>query len=206
MIYLLLFLVAAAILLYVTSRWLRGELRELRAWLGEHWAVRRGGESQASLLQAAQRAFDAEGLELQFAIVSRQVLPNYRALRRRHVERTPERPLPAAITLALAADPDARRLYLRAIVPATDGPARDSAQFLDFDQIESVQAVAQDTPNGHAPAAEQALELRPAGPDQPPFRLAIESAWGLGPEELTRRVRELLTGDWRPEAPPTIVR
>lgn len=206
MIYLLLFLVAAAILLYVTSRWLRAELRELRAWLGEKWTVRRGGESQASIIAAARHAFDAQGLEPHFMIVSRQVLHSYRQLRRHHIEQTPRQPLPAAAVLALAVDADARQLYLRAVIPDSGGPARDVAEFLHFDEIESVQAVPHRTPDGPAPTAERALEIVTTDPNRPAFHFALEPDWSVSADEITHRIRALLAGDWRPDAPPTVVR
>lgn len=205
MIYLLLFIAATLILLYVTSRWLRGELRELRAWLGEKLVVQRGGESQSNVIAGTQRAFEAEGLHLDFMIVSRQVLPCYEQLRRRHIEQTPADPLPVAVVLALAADTNARRLYLRAVVPQAGAPARDRTEFIDFDEIASVQTVDRTTPDGVAAGAEQTLELTFAD-ERPPHHLNLEPDWGISPSEITHRVRGLLAGDWRPDAPPTIVR
>lgn len=205
MIYLLLFIAATLILLYVTSRWLRGELRELRAWLGEKLVVQRGGESQSNVIAGTQRAFEAAGLHLDFMIVSRQVLPCYEQLRRRHIEQTPADPLPVAVVLALAADTNARRLYLRAVVPQAGAPARDRTEFIDFDEIASVQTVDRTTPDGVAPGAEQALELTFAD-ERPPHHLNLEPDWSISPSEITHRIRGLLAGDWRPDAPPTIVR
>jgi hypothetical protein len=204
MIYLLLFIAATLILLYVTSRWLRGELRELRAWLGEKLVLQRGGESQSNVIAGTQRAFEAEGLHLDFMIVSRQVLPCYAQLRRRHIDRTPADPLPVAVVLALAADTNARRLCLRAVVPQAGAPARDRTEFIDFDEIVSVQTVDRTTPDGVAPGTDQALELT-FGDDRPPHHLNLED-WSVSPSEIVLRVRGLLAGDWRPEAPPTIVR
>lgn len=205
MIYLLLFLAATAIFMYVTSRWLRGELRELRAWLGEKRVLRRGGDSQSNAIASAQRAFENEGLQLDFMIVSRQILPCYEQLRRHHLERTPLQPLPVAIVLALAADTDARRLYLRNIVPRGNEPARDATEFLEFDQVKSIETVTRIAPTPLAPATDQALELKLRDDDQP-RHLHLETDWSISPAELARRIRDLLAGDWRPDAPPTIVR
>jgi len=205
MIYLLLFIAATLILLYVTSRWLRGELRELRAWLGEKWAVHRGGESQSNTIAKTRQAFDAEGLQLDFMIVSRQLLPCYEHLRRRHIERTPGEPLPVAVVLALAADTNARRLCLRAVVPRAGRPAQDRTEFVDFDVIASVRTVDPATPDGAAPRADQALEFTFTD-GRPPHHLNLEADWSVSPSEIARRVRALLAGEWRPDAPPAIVR
>lgn len=205
MIYLLLFLAATAIFLYVASRWLRGELRELRAWLGEKWVVLRGGENQTSLIAAARRAFDAEGLQLEFLVVARHVVPPYEQLRRHRRNRTPSEPLPAAVVLALAADTDARRLYLRAVAPGSDSDTRDTAGFVDFGDVRGIELVPRTVPEHLAPAATQAVALD-LGDDRPVHHLHMETAWNLSPEELTRRIRALVAGEWRPEAPPTIVR
>jgi len=205
MIYLLLFIAATLILLYVTSRWLRGELRELRAWLGEKWVVRRGGESQASLVDAAERAFRSAGLQLDFLIVSRQAMHSYGQLRRQHIERTPGEPLPVAVVFALGADAGARRLYLRAVEPRPDRAATDNGFFIDFDEIRSVDLVARVTPEHGAPAGDRALELDLGG-DRAKHHLHIEPEWSISAEEIDRRIRGLLSGDWRPDNPPALVR
>lgn len=206
MIYLLLFLAAAAILAYVTSRWLRAELHEARGWLAEKWVVSRGGLSQNALIAVTRRAFVAEGLELHFLVASRQTWPCYQRLRRDYMREQPAEPLPAAVVLALAADVDARKLYLRAVAPEPDGPARDVAELLDFDAIGALERVDARLPAGPAPAAEQALEIRLTDEDRPPFHLALEPEWGPSPAELAERIRALIEGRWRPDAPPAIVR
>ena len=206
MIYLLLFLAAAAILAYVTSRWLRAELREARAWLAEKWVLRRGGLSQNALIEATRRAFAAEGLELHFLVASRQTWPCYERLRREHMGKTPAEPLPAAVVLALAADVDAGKLYLRAVAPDPRGPARDVTELVGFDEIRSLERIAARNPPGPAPAAAEALEIRLAGEDRPPFDLALEPEWGPSPAELAERIRALVAGRWRPDSPPAIVR
>jgi len=205
MIYLLLFIAATLILLYVTSRWLRGELRELRAWLDEKWVVRRGGESQASLIDAAERAFQSARLNMEFLIVSRQVMYSYGQLRRQHIERIPSEPLPVAVVFALGADTGARRLYLRTVEPRPDRAAADNGLFVDFDEVRSVELVARATPEHSAPAGDQALELDLGG-DRPKHHLHIEPDWSISAEEIARRIRGLLSGDWRPENPPALVR
>ncbi len=206
MIYLLLFLAAAAILAYVTSRWLRAELREVRAWLAEKWVLRRGGLSQNALLEATRRAFAAEGLSPHLLVASRQTWPCYERLRHGHMDRTPAEPLPAAVVLALAADVDAKKLYLRAVAPEPGRPARDVAEFVDFDEIRSLERIAARNPQGPAPAAAEALEIRLADGDRPAFDLALEPEWGPSPAELAERIRALVEGRWRPESPPAIVR
>jgi len=205
MIYLLLFITATAVLVYVTSRWLRSELRELRAWLGEKWVVRRGGESQANLIDRARHQFEQQGLQLDFLIASRHVLPCYERLRRRHLERTPQDPLPAALVLALGADTGHRRLYLRTVVPRTSGPARDRDEFVDFDDVISVETVTPVIPKDLAPAAGRVLELR-LGENRPAHHLHLEADWSISPDEIASRVRDLLAGRWRPDTPPAIVR
>ena len=206
MIYLLLFLAAAALLAYVTSRWLRAELREVRAWLAEKWVVGRGGLSQNALIESTRRAFEAEGLTPHFLLASRQAWPCYERLRREHLRATPTEPLPAAVVLALAADVDAKRLYLRAVVPASARPARDVGEFLDFGAIRSLEQIEARLPAGPAPAAQQALEIATSDEEQPPFHLALEPEWGPSPRELAERIRALVEGRWRPDSPPAIVR
>ena len=205
MIYLLLFLAATAIFLYVASRWLRGELRELRAWLGEKWVVHRGGESQDSAISRAENAFATRDLQMDFLIVSREIRDCHRELCREHVERTPGEPLPAAVVLALGADTNAKRLYLRTIVPNPAAPARDSSEFVDFGDVKAVATVPRTLDSHLPPAADQALSLD-LGEDHPPYHLHLEAGWNISPNELTRRIRDLVAGQWHPDAPPTIVR
>lgn len=206
MIYLLLFLAATAILLYITSRWLRAELRELGAWLHEKWTVLRGGQSTERLVADTRTVFEREGLNAQFLVISRQVMSCYKRLQRDHLDTPAAEPLPAAVVLALAADLDARRLYLRAVISEHDAPGRDVGRFLDFDDVLSLEPVPARLPAGPAPAAERALEIRTRNPQDPPFHLALEPDWGIEGNELVERIRAMLEGRWRPEGIPVVVR
>lgn len=206
MFYLILFLIAAAILLYITSRWLRAELRELGAWLHEKWVVMRGGQSTERLIADTRAVFEREGLSAHFLVVSRQALPCYERLRREHLETADSEALPAAVVLALGMDLDARRLYLRAVITEREAAGRDVGRFLDFGDIHSLEPVTTLLPAGPAPAAERALEIRTRDPKDPPFHLALESDWGVAGEEIVERIRAMIEGRWRPEGIPVVVR
>lgn len=206
MIYLFLFLTAVAILLYVTSRWLRAELHELGAWLRERWVVMRGGQSTERLVADTRGVFEREGLNAHFLVVSRQVLSCYERLQRDYLGTPVTQPLPAAVVLALGLDLDAERLYLRAVIGERDEPGRDVGRFLDFDDIRSLEAVAARLPAGPAPAAERALEIRTHDSHDPPFHLALESDWGIAGDEIVERIRAMIEDRWRPEGIPVVVR
>lgn len=206
MIYLILFLTAAAILLYITSRWLRAELHELGAWLHERWVVMRGGQSTERLVADTRAVFEREGLNAHFLVVSHQVLPCYERLRRDYLETSVTEPLPAAVVLALGLDLDTRRLYLRAVISEQDTAARDIGRFLAFDDIRSLEAVTARLPAGPAPDAERALEIRTHDPRDPPFHLALESDWGVSGDEIVERIRAMVEDRWRPEGIPVVVR
>lgn len=206
MFYLILFLIATAILLYMTSRWLRAELRELGAWLHEKRVVMRGGLSTERLIADTRAAFGREELSVHFLVVSRQVLPCYERLRREYLGLPAGEPLPAAVVLALGLDLDAGRLYLRTVITERDAPGRDVGRFLDFGDIRSLEPVAARLPAGPAPVAERALEIRTHDPRDPPFHLALEPGWGVAGEEIVERIRAMIEGRWRPEGIPVVVR
>lgn len=206
MIYLLLFLFGASILLYVTSRWLSAEARGFGRWAREHWILARGGQSPERLIQTTRRAFTAEGLEPDFIVVAHQALPCYERLRRDYLGQVPEQPLPAGVVLALAADVDAGQVFVRAVVAQPGIPGREEAAFLRFDQVRSAELIPARLPEGVAPAADQALELVTTDANLPPLHLALEPEWGVDPKEIADRIRALLAGRWRPDAPPAIVR
>lgn len=206
MIYLILFLAATAILLYVTSRWLRAELRELGAWLHEQWVVLRGGRSTERLVADTHAVFEREGLNAQFLVVSRQALSCYERLRREYLETPVAVPLPAAVVLALGLDLDARRLYLHAVITEADAPGREVGRFLDFDAVHSLEPIPARLPAGPAPTAERALEIRTAEPRDPPFHLALEPEWGVAGNELVGRLDAMINGHWRPDSLPVVVR
>lgn len=206
MFYLILFLIAAAVLLYITSRWLRAELRELGAWLYEQWIVMRGGRSTEQLIADTRAVFEREGLNAQFLVVSRQALPCYERLRREYLEAPVAAPLPAAVVLALGLDLDACRLYLHAVITETDAPGREVGRFLDFDAVRSLEPIPARLPAGPAPVAERALEIRTIDPRDPPFHLALEPEWGVAGDELAERLEAMINGNWRPESLPVVVR
>lgn len=205
MIYTLLLIGAAIAIAVLAWHWLRAELRHAAGWLGEKLLLARGGETPERLLADTRRAFDRRGLTPHFILVSSQVATFYGPLRRRHVGRRAQEPLPVAVTFVLGADVDAGMLYLRSVVAQQGGSGRETREIIAFDDIERIEHAPHGLPADIAPAADTALEII-AGGARPRYHMALEPQWAVAPAEVVDRVRAMIEQRRRPEAAPVILR
>lgn len=205
MIYTLLLIGATIAIAVLAWHWLRAELRHAAAWLGEKLLLMRGGETPERLIEDARGAFNRHGLTPHLILVSSQVATFYGQLRRRHVGRRAETPLPVAVTFVLGADADAGVLFLRAVVAGHDEAGRETRELIGFDEIERIDHAPHALPADIAPVADTALEII-AGGGRPRYHMALEPEWAVAPGDVVERVRALVEQRRRPEAAPVIVR
>ena len=204
MLYAILFLIALAVALYVTSRWLNAELRHAGGWLSEKLLLARGGQTPERMIADTRDAFAARELEPHCMLVSRQVARSYEHLRRAVIGRRVSNPLPAAVVFVLAVDVDRQFLYLRAVSATADDVGRDQRWFIPFRDIHSIEPVESRLPGGVSPGADTVLEIRTA--EHPPCHLALEREWGVSPAEMHERIRAMIRDGWKPDGAPVVVR
>lgn len=205
MMYIIVLVTLALLVVYVTSRWLSAEAREAFAGARDAMRVRRGGRTPAMLIEETRAAFHREDLEPDLIVVSDNTLNLYDRLRREVIGRSDRLDLPAATILALGADTRAGRVYLRAVDTPPGLPGRESATFHDCAAVERIEPTTNDAPaHLSGPGTEAiALTLR-AEPAE--YRLAVEPAWHLSADDLTRRLRQIVQQRRRPDSAPVIVR
>lgn len=206
MMYIIVLVTLALLIIYVTSRWLSGEAREAFTGAREAVRVRRGGRTPAMLVEETQAAFQAEGLEPDLIIVSHDALDLYDRLRREVIGQSAPPDLPAATVIALATDTEAGRLYLRAVDTPTGAPGRETAAFHDCATVERIEPVTNDAPENLTGPGSEAIALTLPAAEPALYRLAVEPAWHLNANDLTRRLREIIQQGQRPDSPPVIVR
>jgi hypothetical protein len=206
MMYIIVLVTLALLVVYLTSLWLSAEAKDAFAGAREALRVRRGGRTPAMLIEETRATFHAEGLEPALIIVSHNALDLYDRLRRAVIDR-PDRPdLPAATVLALATDTNAGRLYLRAVDTPPGAPGRETARFHDCADIERIDTVINDAPAGLTGPGAEAIALSLPGANPAEYRLAVEPAWHLNANDLTRRLRQIIQHGQRPDGAPIIVR
>lgn len=206
MMYIIVLVTLALLVVYLTSRWLSAEAREAFAGGREAVRIRRGGRTPAMLIEETRAAFEAEGLEPDLIIVSQNALNLYDHLRREVIGRRDRPDLPAATVIALGADTDAGRLYLRAVDTPPGTPGRETATFYDCTAVDGIEPVANDAPENLTGPGTEAIALTLRGADPAEYRLAVEPAWHLDANDLTRRLREIVQQGQRPASAPVIVR
>jgi len=205
MMYIIVLVALILLVVYVTWRWLARELHDAAASARTAWRIRRGGRSPALLIEDARTALSARGLEPDCIVVSHDALELYDHLRARVIGQAAPPALPAAMVLALAIDVDARTCYLRAVETPAGQPGREAGAFHDLARIARLETVDHTGPDGLVATADRALEVEI---DHPPrvYRLALEPAWHVGPEEMATRLRRMLIEARKPAGAPVVVR
>ncbi|WP_070988163.1 hypothetical protein [Halofilum ochraceum] len=206
MMYIIVLVTLALLVVYLISRWLSAEAREAFAGGLQALRVRRGGRTPAMLIEETRAAFRAEGLEPDLIIVSHDALDLYDHLRREVIGRADRPDLPAATILALATDTRAGHLYLRAVDTPPGAPGRETATFHECAAVERIEPVANDAPAHLTGPGTEAIALTIQAGVLADYRLAVEPAWHLDPNDLTRRLRQIIQQGQRPDSAPVIVR
>ena len=206
MMYIILLLILGFLVLYFTSRWISAEAREAIAGARTALRIRRGGRTAALLVDETRAAFQAQALEPDLIIVSHNALDLYDRLRARVIDRADRPDLPNATVLALGADIDAGRLYLRAIDTPAGQAGRETASFHSFDTVTAIETTAHEGPEGLVPPGQEAVALILSTADPSEYRLAAEPAWHLSANDLARRLRSIIQDRSRPAGAPVILR
>ncbi len=206
MMYIIVLLVLALLVVYLLWRWLSSELGEAGRSLRVALRVRRGGRTPQLLAEEARAACRAEGIEPDLVIVSHDALDLYDRLRERVIGRTDRPDLPGATVLALAADADAGKLYVRAVETPAERPGREIVRLHDLDRVARIEAVTHAGPEGLVAPAEQAIAIAVDDPDVPEYRLAVEPGWHIAALDITRRLSTLCRDREPPRGAPVVVR
>lgn len=206
MMYIIVILIGVLLILYFGGRWLARELGELGVILRRRLTLATGGQTADNLLQEAQAACRAHGLNTPDLVAvpsSAGVL--YERLRKQVVARVPEPALPAAVGLALAIDVDSATLYLHSVTAPAGEAGTERCDFMAFDDITEIRCVPGEQNPWLAHHAHNVLELQGTH-GLPRVQLPIDPAWGLTPEDFVGHIRAMVHDRRHPPGGAVILR